>query len=91
MEKEINIRPFLDEEGLIKAMPAKRATRHALLGYLAEKFDEGRDYTEKEVNALCDAWHTFNDYFLLRRELVEEGYLARTPNGARYWKQAQEG
>lgn len=85
-EKTVNIDRFLDADGRIVQLPRKRAPRLAALGYLAEKFERGRDYSEKEVNALCENWHTFNDYFTLRRELVDRGYLARERDGSRYWR-----
>jgi len=80
--------PFLDADGRLTGLPQKQAVRRALLALLAEKFMPGCDYTEKQVNAICDAWHTFGDYFVLRRELVDEGFLCRTPSGSRYWRAA---
>lgn len=57
-----------------------------LLKYLASKFDIGIDYKEGQVNAIIDGWHTFGDYFILRRELVDSGLLKRLPDGSRYWR-----
>lgn len=78
---------FIDEEGKIKQLPAKKEPRLVVLGYLAEKFEAGRDYTEKEVNAIIEGWHTFGDYFLLRRELIDSGLMRRERDGSRYWKE----
>ncbi|MEA5040009.1 MAG: DUF2087 domain-containing protein [Clostridiaceae bacterium] len=86
MEQKDRIRPFLDAEGKIKALPQRQNRRHEVLAYLAEKFIPGTDYTEREVNAICDLWHTFGDYFLLRRELVDSGLLCRMRDGSRYWR-----
>ena len=86
MEHEIDIKRFLDDSGKIVQLPQKKTVRLAVLEYLADKFEANRDYTEKEVNAVCDEWHTFGDYFLLRRELVESGLLARERDGSRYWR-----
>jgi len=86
MEKEINIRPFLDGKGKITQLPKKLKVRLIVLAYLAEKFEIGRDYSEREVNAVCDAWHTFGDFFQLRRELVDYGLLNRERDGTRYWR-----
>lgn len=77
---------FLDTQGRIRVWPAKRRVRLAALQYLAGKFVCGRAYTEKEVNAVIEAWHTFGDYFLLRRELIESALLSRTRDGAQYWR-----
>ncbi len=86
MEQTIDISKFLDDSGRITQLSQKRAIRIATLGYLAGKFEANRDYTEKEVNSLCEEWHTFGDYFILRRELIDYGLLCREPNGSRYWK-----
>jgi len=90
MAKSVKIEPFLNDEGKIKQLPQKRKARQAVLWYLAERFERDRFYTEPEVNVICENWHTFGDYFLLRRELVEHGYLDRTRNGARYWRTQKE-
>ncbi len=83
------IEMFLDDEGKIKQLPGKMKRKQAILSYLVGKFSCGRDYTEKEVNAVIDNWHTFGDYFLLRRELIDGGYLCRTRDGSRYWKERE--
>lgn len=78
---------FLDEDGKITTLSRKHSLKLATLQYLADKFEANRYYTEKEVNAICEEWHTFGDFFLLRRELIDYGLLRREANGARYWKQ----
>ncbi len=80
------IERFLDEEGRLKQLPAKQAPRAEVYAYLAEKFDVGTDYTEHEVNAILSSWHNFNDFFTLRRGLVDSGWLCRLQNGSRYWR-----
>lgn len=81
------VKRFLDEEGRIKQLPAKEAPRREVLEYLAGKFEAGRDYKEKEVNTIISAWHTFGDYFVLRREMADRGLICRTRDGARYWRE----
>ena len=83
--KKINIAVFLDDTGKIARIPVPNRTKIPVLGYLAGKFEADRIYSEKEVNAVIDAWHTFGDYFILRRLLVDYNFLARTPDGAKYW------
>ena len=87
---EADIARFLDEAGRITFFPKKRDKRDAILAYLAKKFEVGRDYKEREVNGIIDAWHTFGDLFILRREMIEAGVLHRTRDGARYWREAAE-
>jgi len=78
------IQNFLDGEGRLARRPAKRKLQVCALIYLASKFESGREYAEKEVNELLDAWHTFGDRVLLRRELVDGGFLSRDRDGSRY-------
>lgn len=86
MEQIIDITKFLDNSGKITQLSQKKKFRVATLCYLAEKFELNHNYTEKEVNATCDEWHTFGDYFVLRRELIDNGLLCRESNCSRYWK-----
>lgn len=86
MEQTVGISQFLNDEGRILKLPRRQAARYAVLAYLAGHFEQDRIYEEWEVNALCGAWHTFGDYFLLRRELVESGLLCRKRDGSAYWK-----
>lgn len=77
---------FLDEDGKLKQFPTKRAMKELACAWLADNFDYDRQYTEKDVNTILDQVHSFGDYFLLRREMVESGWLQRLPDGSRYWK-----
>ncbi|WP_313133899.1 DUF2087 domain-containing protein [Anaerocolumna sp.] len=86
MEHKINIKRFLDDSNRIIQLPKNNKTRFAVLEYLSEKFETNCTYTEKEVNNICNEWHTFGDYFVLRRELVDNGLLCREADGSRYWK-----
>jgi hypothetical protein len=74
------------------AIPASRRKRLAVLDHLAGLFEPGRRYPEREVNEILRAWHP--DYAMLRRYLVDEGFLDRAdapaPSGKRsdkvYWR-----
>jgi hypothetical protein len=85
-----NISRFLDEGGKITQIPVPNRTKIPVLAYLACKFEQERTYSEKEVNGIIDSWHTFGDYFLLRRLLIDYKFLKRTPNGAEYWVAQRE-
>jgi hypothetical protein len=69
--------------------PRRAGLREAALAYLATKFDFGRTYEEQAVNAILRAWTAFDDPALLRRELFDAGYLARTRDCRQYWRLAQ--
>jgi DNA-binding transcriptional ArsR family regulator len=82
------IRRFLDAYGRVTAWPTKRRDQQVLIEYMASLFEPGRDYTEKEVNAvLIERMHPiFKDYATIRRELYDNGYLDRERDGSRYWR-----
>nr|WP_312579820.1 DUF2087 domain-containing protein [Sedimentibacter sp.] len=80
-----SIKPFLDDDGKIKQVPVPNKNKIQVLDYLANKFEQGKSYKEKEVNEIIDDWHTFGDYFLLRRLLIDYKLLMRTANGDSYW------
>lgn len=86
MEKTQDINRFLDDSGKIVQLSKHQKMRYTLLEYLAEKFESNCNYTEQDVNEICNKWHTFGDYFVLRRELVDNGLLCREQDGSRYWK-----
>lgn len=83
--KDVDIQNFLDDKGKIKVWPSKKYKKKAVVEYLSTKFEVRIEYSEKEVNQIIDEWHTFNDYFLLRRSLIDMKYMKRTKNGSHYW------
>ncbi len=87
-EKELLelIAQFIDEDLRVKSWPAKRERKMAVLYYISTKFESGTNYSEKEVNEIINRWHTFSDFFLLRRGLIDEKLLLRARDGSRYWK-----
>ncbi len=86
----MDIKRFLDDEGKINQWPARQALKLEILKYLSEKFEMEKSYTEKEVNTIISSWHTFNDYFLLRRGLIDAKLLARTKDGSQYWLEKRD-
>jgi hypothetical protein len=61
--------------GRLLAMPAARGKRLVVLDHLAGLFEPGRRYPEPEVNELLKRYHP--DYAMLRRYLVDDGFLDR--------------
>lgn len=80
------LKNFLDEQGRIIRWPAKQSLKIQVIKYIASKFEDERFYTEKEVNETIDKWHTYGDYFMLRRGMIEYKLFDRTRNGSQYWK-----
>ena len=67
---------WFEPSGRLKALPAQRAKRRAVLERVAEHFDPGRGYKEPDVNNLLRG--VFDDVAYLRRELVAENLVNRT-------------
>ena len=82
-----NLHRFLDRDGLVVQWPRTPGDQQNLLDYLVEKFQRNHLYSEAEVNELINRWHTFEDAALLRREMVDYGYMGRTSSGDRYWRE----
>lgn len=79
------INKFQDSEGRLTLFPAKRRNKIISLFYLATKFESDVVYTEKQINEIIEANHTFQDKWLLRRELINLGLLCRLTDGSKYW------
>jgi hypothetical protein len=74
----------LFRRGRLVEIPRAPETRLALLRHLAERFEPGRRYREREVNAVLRGVH--DDHAALRRYLVDAGLLGRDDDGATYWR-----
>ncbi|UQN08495.1 DUF2087 domain-containing protein [Deinococcus sp. QL22] len=84
------LKRYLSEEGQVRIWTRKTRALEALLPYLAKLFELQRTYTEAEVTQVLQPWLTAGDVAEVRRTLIEYGWLARTPNGAVYWRVSQE-
>ena len=63
-------------------IPANRTKRLVVLERLAQEFEPGVRYDEREVSFRLQLFHA--DYASLRRYLVDEGLLTRV--GGEYWR-----
>jgi ArsR family transcriptional regulator len=61
--------------GRLMRLPAQLKKRQVILEKLAQEFDPGRDYPEREVNQILVDFH--DDVASLRRELVGLGFMER--------------
>lgn len=87
-ERLNDLRHVLDDRGRVLFWPSRkrRKLQRRVLEYLVSHFAYHTVYSEPEVNALLNKYHTFGDWALLRRELYEHGLLDRQPDGRRYWR-----
>lgn len=75
---------FLDESGLVERYPIKLSEKQIVLNYLAQFFEAGRFYSEREVNEVLKAHISFQDYVTLRRDLFDFNYLTRSLDEGTY-------
>jgi hypothetical protein len=78
-----------DQAGRLVRLPNKFSVQQMAMWVLWTRFAPRRDYTEKEVNAIVNAQHTFGDPATLRRELINMKLLGRESDCSRYWKEAR--
>ena len=76
-----------DEAKRLVRLPNKLSVQQMTMWALWTRFAVRRQYTEKEVNAVINAFHVFGDQATLRRELVNMQLLGRTSDCSRYWKE----
>lgn len=73
------IRSFFEYDRL-RSIPVQRKKRLICLEQIAERFELGRTYEEKELSEIIASVH--EDYCTIRRDMVDEGILRR--DGSRY-------
>jgi len=78
--------PLINESDKITRWPKRPSEKEDAMLFLASKFIKRKEYSEGEVNDIIEAYHTFNDTPLLRRELISRKYLSRKDDGSIYWK-----
>ncbi len=61
--------------GRLTAIPAQLKKRQVILEKIAESFEPGRQYSEREVNVILLDFH--DDVATLRRGLIESGLMKR--------------
>jgi hypothetical protein len=81
-EKKV-LRIFLEGD-CIKQIPAQFKKKLVVLKWLASHFEEGRRYTEAEVNEIIETCHP--EYTFLRRQMVDCGLMDR--DNRIYWRVA---
>lgn len=78
---------YYDEQGRLLQYPSKRPLRMIALSKIAESFEYGKKYTEKEVNEILRKHIAFTDVELIRREMFQMKLLGRLRDGSEYWKE----
>lgn len=77
---------FMRADGTLKSLPTQHKKLLAVLHFLAQEFQPGQKYPEKQVNIMLAT--RYPDAATLRRYLVDNGLLARA-SGV-YWRVEQD-
>ena len=79
--REQVLRAFM-KDGRITQIPRQPSKRRVLLDLLAQEFEPGRRYTEREVNETLARFHP--DTAAWRRYLVDDEFMEREAGS--YWR-----
>ena len=79
-----------DGTGRLMRWPSKRAEQLLALWIVWSYLPDDTQMSEREVSSMLRDWHVYEDFALLRRELVDLDMLRRTPNGRVYRKVSLE-
>lgn len=79
---------FFQVDGRLKTIPAQEKKILVVLSHIARSFERGVDYPEAQVNEMLLNYH--EDMALLRRYLVDYGFLEREGGGGDYWRAEDE-
>ena len=84
-DEPIDIARILDQafrDGRLVHLPTKESKRIVVLDHVAQRFEPGRRYTEKQINAALSEIHA--DTATLRRDMVDFGFMDRADG--EYWR-----
>lgn len=79
-------RRYFDDAGCLQRWPKKHSHREACLWVLWSRLSARQQWSERELNERLRAQESLGDHLLLRRALVDGGWLARTDDGSEYWR-----
>ena len=83
------LKDFLTPEGRLRELPEPERKFEVVLRYVLTAFETGREYSEKQVNAVLAGFNP--DFATLRRGLIDRQWLERERDGRVYWKVMAEG
>ena len=82
----MNINQNLLKDGKIIRWPKKLLDKNLILEYISIKIPVDKKLSEKEINEIIMENIIFDDYALIRRELIERRFLQRTKDCREYWR-----
>ena len=78
---------YYDAQGRLTQYPSKKPMRVIALSKIADCFEYGKKYTEKQVNEIIREKIAFSDIELIRREMFQLKLIGRLRDGSEYWRE----
>lgn len=85
-EREKCLKSTFAKDGKLLRFPTKEKEKLIVLFEIVKHFDVNRIYTEREINDIIK--ESFDDFPLIRRWLIQYGFIDRKPDGSAYWVKA---
>jgi len=82
-ERQKCLSKLFDSQGRLTRFPSKEKEKIIIMLHIVSLFEVGKKYNEKELNLKLK--EMYPDYPLLRRYLIEYGFLDRKKDGSEYW------
>jgi len=70
-------------DGALKLLPVKEKKKLIILRHIIKRFERGVRYNEKQVNEILKS--VFDKHVILRRLLIDYGFMSRLNDGSEYW------
>jgi hypothetical protein len=70
-------------KGILTTFPQKEKQRLVILREISSHLKKDHMYNERELNQILKGF--YDDYMLIRRYLVDYGFIDRKSDGSRYW------
>ena len=83
-EKENVVMNFMENNRVTK-VPAKEKKKYILLAEFITRFEQGKIYTEKEINTELLNVYPTGEYVEQRRYLITFNFFKRSNDGNQYW------
>ena len=84
LDKVEKVARYFDAEGRMASWPARQAHQELCYWVMWSRLPAGAVFTEREISARLNGWHTFGDAALLRRGMYELRLVSRTQDGREY-------
>lgn len=75
---------FFGDDGMLRVIPKKNKFKMEIFNIIIGDFEDSVVYSEREVNNILKKF--YSDYAILRRYLVDYGFLSRDSYGNEYMK-----